>query len=336
MVRKVFLVPTLSLSLLAGCSDEKLGDCTDPNQGRRPVDVNGKVMFAGQAIMVQSCASGLCHSAAATGALRVGAPAGLDFDVEPVAATGMSTIDGQTVATVDPVELERLRAHQRKVFEHRDAIWKQVARGLMPPENYARPGSPGKLFTREGSSCVFAEQELGSLSDPSTREELRNWLACGTPVVETTSTELTAIVGGTVGDQYPSCAGDEPTPATFENVADLFTRSCGICHFKGGTNEDILLNTPELIYTSLLGENRQGVPSNCDANPNPYVTPGDPSKSYILAVVLDPSAGESCTEPMPWGSPTGLDADSRDLLRRWIEAGAPGPGESVGEGDAGM
>jgi hypothetical protein len=326
MARKVLLVPTLFLTLLPGCSDERLGDCTDPNQGRRPVEVGGKVMFAGQAIMVQSCASGLCHSARAKGSLRVGAPAGLDFDVEPVTATGLTSIDGQTVATVDPAELERLRAHQRKVFEHRDSIWKQVVRGLMPPENYERPGSPGKLFTRQGSSCVFADQPLGSLNDPSTREELRNWLACGTPVVETTSTELTTIVGGTVGDQYPSCkkegGGDDPEPATFESVASMLSKECGFCHLPGGVNQAIVLNTPEAIRDALLGASGQGAPSNCDANPNPYVTPGDPSKSYILAVVGDSSAGESCTEPMPYGVGR-LDDESLDLLKRWIEGGAP-------------
>ena len=107
----------------------------DPAQGRTPVLVGTEVMYAGQAIMVKSCAAA-CHSEGTTRANRFGAPAGLDFDIAP--ATCSTDADGGT-GGVGEEQLQRLRKHQRKVFDERHAIWEQVERDLMPPDGMGEP-----------------------------------------------------------------------------------------------------------------------------------------------------------------------------------------------------
>src|SRR5688500_7897877 len=90
MQRRVPSAPTLITllaglsALTAGCND--LGTCDDPARGRRTVKTGSgpdQVMYAGQAIMQRSCATG-CHSSKTSGGGRQGAPAGLNFDLAPI------------------------------------------------------------------------------------------------------------------------------------------------------------------------------------------------------------------------------------------------------------
>lgn len=52
------------------------------------------------------------------------------------------------------------------------------------------------------------------------------------------------------------------------------------------------------------------------------VVAGDPDASFLLTKCTAPLAADY-GEVMPWGNPDGLGAEELDLLRRWIEAGAP-------------
>jgi len=334
MTRNTFLFSAVcALGLLGGCDD--LGDCTDPAQGRVPVLVGTDVMYAGQAIMVQSCAAnGVCHNANASRAQRYGAPAGLDFDVKPVTLSGAGDAG---VGELGEDDLGRLRKHQRKVFDTRHDIWQQVDRGLMPPDGAGaqwRNAKPGSLIDVSGGGCPVTK-EIAPITDSETKKLLRDWLACGSPIVEANVPDLQKPVGGTVGDQFPACGA--PEDATFDTLfSAVLEPNCVACHAPDGlpVAKDFDLSTPEAAYANLMGKDGKGrVPSGCESNSNFMVTPGVPEKSYIYAVVGGKGAGTVCADLMPLGT-LGLDPVPLDVLKRWIESGAPGPGQAAGDAGA--
>lgn len=154
----------LLLVLLTGCAPTVGSECDEA--GARTVvysaDDVGTPMYAGQALVHRSCGYGsFCHTESEV-AQRFGAPAGLDFDVDLAS---------------DAADTERLRRGQLGVFRHRDAIWAEVEAGRMPPSGV-------------GTETVAAGPAFRALPEVDTsegRQILRNWLACGAPVVERTS-----------------------------------------------------------------------------------------------------------------------------------------------------
>jgi len=169
-------------ALSSACSD--IGTCDDPAQGRKTVTSGGQLMFAGQAILNKSCATG-CHNSASKGAGRQGAPAGLDFDLMPVTN---GTLSGAGL-TLPPEALKGLKSRQRDVYEKRELIWEQVQKGLMPPTSAfeALAGIVATMFGSDGK-CTGGGQAYTTLG--AHKEELRQWLACATPIIEATSDML--------------------------------------------------------------------------------------------------------------------------------------------------
>jgi hypothetical protein len=358
-MKRIFVAPAIVTTVLAlqGCQD--VGKCKDPMiEARVPVlDGQNRVMYAGQAILLTSCSSG-CHSSTAKGVDRKGAPEGLDFDIEPLSATSVETStndEGKSVSvgvTADTAGLAGLRKRQRKVFDTRDLIYKQVIDGLMPPPDIGagfRDISKINRFTRDSEGCTRKEGELTAVNQSSGRETLREWLACGAPIVEITAPQcpdmngdgspdpdgkcLPTAVAGTVGDQFPECPVQ--LEATFENVyAAVFEGAgCtnGSCHGAPAKTSNFDLSSIDAAYTQLVGSDRKGAPQPCAANPVPYVTPGDPDKSYIVPKC---TAGSTniCGGTMPLGG--ALSPALLKLLSDWITAGAPGPGDGGGTSDA--
>jgi hypothetical protein len=314
--------------VLSACDD--LGKCTDPLNGRVPVtDANGRVMYAGQAIMQSACAS--CHGSNATGAGRAGAPAGLDFDVLPLEATGTTTVNGQMVGTtMDAAGMSGLRRRQRKIFDLRELIWEQVIDGLMPPSGLGDPYkkiSPGAKvtgFSADGG-CT-KDTPYAGVSNKATQKVLQQWLACGAPVVEMNVAALPEPVGGTVGDQYPSCGG-APMEATFENMymAIVVGGTCAVagCHLGDSSQAGFDL-AMDKAYVEMVGADMTGGASTCMGAK--MVVPGDPANSYLLTKLGGETDLTICNTIMP---PAGkLPQATLDLLEAWIMAGAPGPGES--------
>jgi hypothetical protein len=309
--------------------------------------VGTDVMYAGQAIMVKSCANGNCHSELASRETRYGAPAGLDFDIQPALGTGMimPTPDGRDVYGTNAEDLARLRRHQRVVFDKRHLIWEQVERGLMPPGGKGEPFkqvSAGTILETDEmhriqvdstGGCTLTNTQLGPITSSETKEELKKWLACGSPVIEVNVNGLTSQLGGLVGDQTSSCS--MPLAPTFDNVfSEVIMPSCVTnCHAPGGGREQFDLSTIDVAYDSIMGsDGAGGVPSNCTVNDSPMVTPSDPDMSYFYAKVG--GGGEFCDRVMPYTTLLGLAPTPLDLVRRWIEAGAPAPGVAVDESDA--
>jgi hypothetical protein len=325
--------------LAAGCS-EGVGTCEDPAGGRQTAAFGRGVAYVGQAILTSSCASG-CHSSLAKGEARQGAPASLDFDLAPITnPTPGPALTGSTGAIVgvqvDAAQLAGLRSRQRKVFDERDDIWEQVEKGLMPPGGGLALNVVRTVFGADGA-CTG----MGNLAnDTQAKQDLRNWLACGAPVVEASSALLpyvppanqveqlasgAAAYSGSVGYQYPECKMDVgPGGPTFQQVyntvlssATYGCTSSASCHGTGAAIFDI--GTIDKAYTLLLGPNGQGGAQSCGTNPAPYVKPGDPVGSYLVAKLN--GGGAFCLSPMPLGGTPVSPADL-DLLRQWITAGA--------------
>lgn len=144
--------------------------------------------------------------------------------------------------------------------------------------------------------------------------------------------------GGTGSDPKVCVAHLNPTPAAlatpvtnFESeVAPILVQSCAFssCHASQQAigNHGVYLSAKTsadmpLVKAALLAKSQ--------ANPAmPYVTPGDPDKSFLLhkldgdlCVIEDKCVNGSCGNSMPDGNDP-LPDTSRDAIRRWIAQGA--------------
>lgn len=144
------LLGAASVWLATGCAAD-LGTCDMSMLGG-----SGGGTLDGQSVVQTHCSGGLCHSATATGKTRVGAPAGLNFDV---------VLTDSTAETMN-----RVTAGINKVRDKKNTIWNQVEGDTMPPKG-------------EGGPLVATD-----------KEKLRNWLACGAPMA--TGTAGTPMVDG--------------------------------------------------------------------------------------------------------------------------------------------
>jgi hypothetical protein len=334
-------------TLAAGCND--LGTCDDPLSGRTPVKVAGpEIMYAGQAIMNASCAGGTCHSSNAKGASRQGAPEGLDFDLAlaPAGAVIPGPDGGVVAVQLNNVDVAGLRNRQRKIFDERELVWEQIDKGLMPPADdfKSKVTSIARFMFGSDGSCP-AGTNLESFTDA--KKELRNWLACGTPIVETNSASLPFVpvspssdagapekaagaiaYAGAVGYQFPACGatgGEAGAAPTFEqiytNVLMKGSNLCVGCHTGSSFMGNFDMSTIDIAYTELLGMSGMGGTTDCATNPRPMVKPSDAAGSYLIAKFGGTDAGAACGSPMPLGS-TGLNAADLQLVRDWIAGGA--------------
>ncbi|RLB52557.1 MAG: hypothetical protein DRJ42_14495 [Deltaproteobacteria bacterium] len=157
------LLGALLAAELSACAPPDAGQC-DEDVGRFVVytdDDQGLPAYAGQALVNRSCGTGaFCHSESASD--RFGAPHGMDFDL---------SLAGDAEST------ERLRRDQAEVFRLQRHILRAVDAETMPP------GAIGAEV--ESAGPIY--RDLPDLHTPEGRETLRNWLACGAPVVERTS-----------------------------------------------------------------------------------------------------------------------------------------------------
>jgi hypothetical protein len=151
-------------------------------------------------------------------------------------------------------------------------------------------------------------------------------IACGSPGAGDAPTS----------DVSPTCAAPaSPPPASASarkvsfaaDVMPVFVTSCafGSCHGSAkGANNGIFLgaksnaNDAAAIRASLV--NRPSTQSSL-----PFVTPSDPSQSYLFRKLTDfcglPCEGDRCGQRMPRGGDP-LDATSLETVRAWIAQGA--------------
>jgi hypothetical protein len=292
--------------------------------------VEGEPAYIGQALLIQSCAGGggFCHATDASD--RFGAPAGLDFDAFPLRDT-------------DAAALERLAAVQTTIHGSRNAIWGSVVSGTMPP------GAAGRDHQSDAYWVPDATGELTlpipTLDTAEGREALRNWLACGSPVVERSApvpiacTSDADCAGSRLCDGARGiCFGvgyvepayevsfDPDFPSIYERILAPRCASATGCHGAEPRGVDLDLSSEAMARLSLVGvpaSMRADLGASCGASGLTRVVPGDPDASLLVLKLGgepdNPSAG--CGDRMPSGA-SGLSPAAIAAIRQWITDGA--------------
>lgn len=366
--RHVFAIVLAMLLPLGGCLTD-LGECDQGaahqivfrDNGSNTDPANGQPMYAGQAILAQSCGNGqFCHSEYAHGERRYGVPHSLNFDFGLVCAGG-------PCLPFEPA-LDPLRRAQSDALSYARHILQAARYGSMPPgavgADIASRGAgyqvvdytPGTDYTLRGLRVPCAQapslpcqdnvaivpwpNEFPVVGSHDGNEILRNWLACGAPVVESTGDPGALATGGDcsipgevghVGDcvvRVP--APIDPPEPYFECIYDaLIKPNCIACHSPADTvnyGASLLdLSSLQGAYQALVGA--PGSPTfaageECQAGGEQLVVPGPGGAALSLfyrKLIRDPDV---CGDPMPTGT-SAVDSRVTDRIRDWIEAGAP-------------
>ena len=187
--------------------------------------------------MIESCGGGgFCHAEGIDVANRFGAPFGLDFDMRLVS----------TNSELNPSEVDRLNRHQQLLFNNRGRVWAAVESGEMPVggpvgEEVLDSTSVGYERVQDDMTTFF---ELPGIETAEGRELLRNWLACGTPVIE--RTELPNMGEATVGVIVPSCERTCVDPTWASIYDQIIEPSCAVsaCHSAETRESNLDLSIP--------------------------------------------------------------------------------------------
>jgi hypothetical protein len=309
----------LAVSAIAmGCTSS-VGECDQPRALELAYDQDGVPAFAGQAIMIRDCGGGgFCHASGIAAEDRFGAPHGLDFDLRP-ASTGsaFSTTEAENAAVA------RLEADRLRTLQLRDEVWAQVEAGLMPPsgdagEEYRSSVTASFEVVTDESGTELAP--LPGLDTEDGRDILRNWLACGAPVVE--RTQERADREPTENFVVPVCQRDcvdMTWPAIHEQVMQP---SCatGRCHDDSEPAAQLDLSGGALAaHARLLDAPARG--ALCAAETTPMLSAGDADASLLWLKVGLESAEQVCGSRMPL-SGSALSDQRLCAIREWIACGA--------------
>ena len=293
----------LVAATIAGCSED-LGTCQMNLATQTVYSSDGTPYYAGQALVQYGCANGVCHSVYAEHELRKGAPFGLNFDVGPLTASSQQT------------NIDALRNGLAKVHDRDGDIWGEVVAGTMPPGKAGE--RPDQKFKSAAGNAIDDFPSLGSDTGKAT---IRNWLACGAPIVS-------GVKGAAVPDadklgtlvDPPKDSGNTGEK-TFNDIYPLvFQSSCPSCHSPGGSYAKIGLDftSKEATLKSLLNASpHSGDGAACSSQTTKLLTPGN-CKDSLVYNKLRPNP--PCGSQMPIGP--ALPDSSVQALCDWIDAGA--------------
>jgi hypothetical protein len=255
---------------LAGCGTD-LGECDRTMLGGSE-DVAMPVPHAAQVLVNASCAGGLCHSASAEGDQRRGAPAELNFDVLPA-----STAFEEIARVMDGAAIVQNRAED---------MWALIDSGEMPPP---KPEGGGEMSSAD-------------------KETVRNWLACGAPVIAT-----------------PAAGGGDPFSRIYTAISGM---NCQGCHQPGLNMGSFLpmVGDPCTAYDNLVGAMASG--PACGTTGAVLVQPNMPESSLLLQK-LRATPAPPCGDTMPRDMPPLEETNEAlvQMIEDWITAGAPEPAE---------
>jgi hypothetical protein len=187
-----------------------------------------------------------------------------------------------------------------RVLDLRDGIWSSIEDGLMPPKGFT-------VSDGDWTFSVFRsddEPRLPSLSTTEGKAALRNWLACGAPVVTDTHVPEWASPGGGTGDG---------------SWQDLYGRLIGPrcatagCHDARGAALSGMLDLSQACtaHRALLQSGACG---------EPRVKPGDASS--LLVDKIESETPRCGARMPPSGSFSEAEAAS---VRTWVMSGALAP-----------
>lgn len=305
-----------------------VGQCSeaDMRSARTIVyDSTGAPAYAGQAILIGSCAGGgsFCHSESATD--RYGAPAALNFD--PILADDPRYPD-------EPTGAAHLYAAQLRAHHERDDVYGTVYDRTMPPGQAGldTQTAPYRMYASDSDTVGV---QMPGLDTNEGLELLRAWLACGSPVVEATAPiaiqtctsnqdcapvhlcDTSASQCVPVGAIVARHAGG--TTAHWSSIyASIVGPVCATpaCHGAAGAAfaGDLDLSSAGTAYAALVGVGPHA--PGCGTR----VTAGSPDASFLVAKLEGTQDPLTCGATMPSGSM--LPPDQIALVRAWIAAGA--------------
>ncbi|MCB9659495.1 MAG: hypothetical protein H6726_17755 [Sandaracinaceae bacterium] len=299
--------------LCLGACTEPLGPCDELAALRVVYDEEGTPAFEGQALMVQSCGFGaFCHAGEVEPARRLGAPHGLDYDLRIV---NVDDDDAHVAAG-----FARLVTMWNRAFRHRHAIWTAVDRGRMPVGGGAGADVQSAAPVYSGRVSATRLEPIAGLDTSSGRSALRNWLACGLPVVQSTDAHAA----------HPEAFGHivdpieiAPVEPRWSSIYDgLLRRRCASAPCHGvAVAGDLDLRGPRDAYDALVGV--ASVDEACASEGLMLVAPGAADDSLLVWKLLgrDADGAAVCGDPMPEGGSRVSEA-SVDAIRAWIDAGA--------------
>jgi hypothetical protein len=297
----------LAMSWVVVACGPDLGTC-DLKAATTVVFLDGTPYVEGQALMYQSCAGSTCHASGAVGGGRVGAPHGLNFDVQPL-----------TKSATD-ADLSVLRSGINEVRNEADELWAVIDSGKMPP---GKAGDrPDLAWYSDAAGTTPAM--LTGLDLAEARDNIRNWLACQAPIVAATTDSPLAqkakgMLLGAVMDPGMSTIG-----GTFQSVYDNLLTTCTVCHGATPAYKYLGLDfsTKDAAFASLVGKDAfAGADAKCGGR-GKLVAPGNCQMSLLYQKLsLKKGAAELCGDPMPLNGAT-VSAASQKAVCDWIMAGA--------------
>lgn len=325
-------ITLLAVLTLCACQPD-VGECDRAAAQEIVYTVDGTPAFAGQALVNQSCGGGgFCHARDIPVESRVGAPIGLEFDLNIASAT----------VELNAVELERLFEDQLTLFRHRHSVLEQVQRGLMPPSGEESDMVLASVLTYDrvaDDGTTFAP--LPTIDTDEGQEILRNWIACDTPVVERT-VEITPGIpypyrdpvtdeATPIGFTIPTCGRRCVDPTWPDIVEQILLPTCALsrCHDSDEPVAMLDLSVADPTDAAQLASLHERLTADtavaqgllCSASDvadTPMFVPEDPDGSLMFLKLGDPAP---CGSPMPEGSPP-LNEQRICAIREWIACGA--------------
>jgi hypothetical protein len=315
----------LGLVVAAPACATELGECDLEAAFEIAYTADGSPAFVGQALVIQSCGGGgFCHAEGLAPSQRFGAPAALTLDLRIAATTRLP----------EAAAVARLRRAQDVAAAHRWPILDTVLAGTMPPggaagaavlgstPSYDRVGEDGRTFSA-----------LPAIGSDDGVALLRNWLACGVPVVERTEPVPEGEVDS-AGFPVAACVRRCVDPVLRDIEQAILRPSCATaaCHDDDAPAAGLDLSLPpgdaplDRLLTRLTVQSAAG--EECIADPTwagrPMVVPGDPEGSFLFHKTAPSTGAVACGRRMPLARSL-LGPQATCALEAWIRCGACGP-----------
>jgi hypothetical protein len=308
---------------------------------------DGMPMYEGQALVQSSCGDGtFCHAPFATGAARIGAPAGMDFDVSLVCT---SDIGGCQANPPYDDRVQRLDDNQNNIRNWAERMIQEMRAGAMPPGEAGASVRNLTPWLRPNGSV------LPSIDSAEAQEIVRNWLACDAPAIGRSEAPPTAAEQlqpcGTSDEEvvcyYGGPAADLPDPNWTDIYWTIMFSECVTCHGPANNNVDANPDNP-LDGQIPGGASSQALAVLNLAGSDPFDTTNWPEDSYAAVVNVSASTAglcagqglvveasnsddsimvekmrgtQTCGDTMPLGAL--LQQPLVDVVAEWVDLGAP-------------
>jgi hypothetical protein len=230
---------------------------------------------------------------------RRGAPFGLNFDLGPLSSSST------------PTNISGLRAGLAEVHDRAGDMWGEISGGTMPP------GKAGERPDQEWKTADGKSAGLPGLGTDTGKATVRNWLACGAPIVSGVTGAVSDASG--LGKLVDPPKGGGTGAKTFDDIYPLVFQGCSTsCHNPTGIKVGLDFTSKDATIKSLVDKAPHvGDEAMCSTQTTKLIVAGS-CKDSLVYKKLKPNP--PCGSQMPIGQP--LPDSSIQALCDWIDAGA--------------